>query len=293
MTTTRIRPNSTDIVQSLPGGFIVGAATIQAAWSDDNDASYVQVGSSNTNIVVGFGTFALPAGAVITTVTNGYRASIQAGGVSSAGVRRYQAVGTSSVPVTPNVTQNYTNNYVTTAAGPPTTQADIDAYQVQVYISTIPAYPVLFYEVWTGRHLRPASVRCCHSTDRHDRHHVAHRRLDPHARHRRSDRPDQVPGPCVLGCAVRRWWLRPSDEHADVRLRRGGQFRPFGRCRSCAADTADVPGLRLDGTDDERRGPVERLGLHPVHRGRDPAEDLHGGGHAVQLDRHHLGCRHP
>ena len=134
MTTTTINPDS---LVALSGVTVTGTSAF-AALSDASDTTYVDFNASSNNLVVGFSTFTLPAGAVIRTVTNFYRASYPttppAGYNPSINVYRNTASYYGNSTLTTTI-QQFGNQFNQTPAGLPTTQSDLDNYRLQFGMS--------------------------------------------------------------------------------------------------------------------------------------------------------------
>lgn len=140
-----IRPDST--VTPLNNGSITGAATIQAALSDSSDSSFITVGSvpsGGGSCQVGMSSPALPAGAVVTRVTNWFRGG-SAGG-TSVQIQRAGAYPAATLLPLPGGLVNYSNpntndQYGNISQG----QAAYDAYEMIIASFFSAAF---IYEVW-------------------------------------------------------------------------------------------------------------------------------------------------
>ena len=131
MTTTTINPDS---LVAISGPVVTGTSA-WAALSDASDTTYVDLNATSNNLVVGFSTFTLPAGSVIRTVTNFYRAAWPTTPTAgyNPGINVWRNGGTSYTnnTLTTTITQ-YGNQFTVGSSGTtPTTQSDLDNYRLQ------------------------------------------------------------------------------------------------------------------------------------------------------------------
>jgi hypothetical protein len=129
-TTVNLVPNATQ-----PGAlncFIVGPSAHEAL-ADADDSSYVELGtgsSSNGFVSVEMATFALPAGAVVTAVRNNHRSS-SVGASTFISVFRARSATVTYTGVTTAIS-NYSNTYTDDGGVFVSTQAEIDAYRLNI-----------------------------------------------------------------------------------------------------------------------------------------------------------------
>jgi hypothetical protein len=136
MTTTTLRPNATLQDQNDP---IVGAVTLHAATNDNSDASYYTLteasDSSNYGNVVGMDTVAIPAGAVVKSITPRVRCrwAVDPNEPLYIGIGENGAPsGFGDVSLSPiGATASFATYSGATIAGP-FTQAQVDALAVQI-----------------------------------------------------------------------------------------------------------------------------------------------------------------
>lgn len=130
MTTTTIVPNA--VVAAGSHDYTVVGASVVAALTDASDSTYVALGVPGTSadLILDFGTFTLPAGAVILLATNKYRAAFLPAFPDPIYVYRQTSSSFAGQPLTATPT-NFTNTYtISSVTGAVATQADIDGYQL-------------------------------------------------------------------------------------------------------------------------------------------------------------------
>ncbi len=157
MTFVKLTANSTDLTGAGPGGSITvnpSTMSIDAACASPGNGTVLLLTSGSggsSYFVLGFTTVALPPGAVIKSVTNnitvspGYSAQYAdcwRWGAPTRGVRHG--------PLPESTTTTYSNTNNQNGSGqPPSTQADIDNYQVCVATPGEASYEGFHtYEVW-------------------------------------------------------------------------------------------------------------------------------------------------
>ena len=145
MTVTTLRPNGSSLVSGSVG--LSGGATIHAVLSDNTTSTYVNM-SPATTVVLDFNTLALPAGAVLRSITNFVTISPQGSGGD---MMFYGAGSVSQVPLGfQNFTDSSTvsNGYSDTGGVAPSTQADIDNYRMTIVTTGSPTYGYYIYDAW-------------------------------------------------------------------------------------------------------------------------------------------------
>lgn len=129
MTTTTITPNSSNT--DFGGTVTPVGGSVAAVLADASDSTYVDLqgtGFNSTQITLGMSTFTLPAGAVITAISNSWRgdqyAFVFVYAPASANPPGVQLPGPGAV--------TYTNNATDAGGVQPSTQSDIDNYQLRI-----------------------------------------------------------------------------------------------------------------------------------------------------------------
>lgn len=144
MTTTTIKPNGT--VGSANATASTG--TIHGCLSDGSDSTYVDVGDATHNgyVQLSMGTFTLPARSVIVSSTNNFRAKRVTGSGLAQMYRQGSIYGT---PTTVNYVAagDYPNTFSDYAGAQPSTQADVDGYEL--YASILAGDTLRLYDLST------------------------------------------------------------------------------------------------------------------------------------------------
>lgn len=158
MTLITVRPNGSSLISSAgAGATLTGGASYDAVTADSSDLSYVdQAGSLSDNSLINysFGTFSIPAGAQVRSVTPRYRQNATVGTNGALSTTYLQLVddlgnfASEALPATVGIATNSGVTRTTKSRGAAWDQAGVDALGLNVRNGGVNAGDIKTYELY-------------------------------------------------------------------------------------------------------------------------------------------------